>query len=118
MGICDGLSNEQIKQKFPEEHKARILNKLNYRFPRGESYMDVISRLEPIIFEIEKQSNTLLIVSHESVLRCLYAYFLDLPAEEIPYLRMPLHTLIRIETRTYGCKEKRMKIVMEGDPDE
>jgi hypothetical protein len=34
VGICDGLSNEQIKQKFPEEHKARIQNKLNYRFPR------------------------------------------------------------------------------------
>ena len=117
MGVCDGLSNEQIQQKFPEEHKARSLNKLNYRFPRGESYMDVIGRLERIIFEIEKQENILLIVSHESVLRCLYAYFLDLPAEEIPYLRMPLHTLIRIETRTYGCKEKRMKIVMEGDPE-
>eukprot|EP00596_Hydrurales_sp_CCMP1899_P002263 CAMPEP_0119034028 /NCGR_PEP_ID=MMETSP1177-20130426/1086_1 /TAXON_ID=2985 /ORGANISM="Ochromonas sp, Strain CCMP1899" /LENGTH=503 /DNA_ID=CAMNT_0006991219 /DNA_START=82 /DNA_END=1593 /DNA_ORIENTATION=+ len=116
VGVCDGLSYDQIKSQFPDEHRSRSTDKLNYRYPRGESYMDVIQRLEPIIFELERQQEPLLIIAHQAVLRCLYAYFLDLPTEEIPFLSMPLHTLIRLEAKAHGCKEKRMRIVMEGDP--
>jgi broad specificity phosphatase PhoE len=33
-----------VKEKFPAEYKSRDQDKLRYRYPRGESYMDVISR--------------------------------------------------------------------------
>jgi 6-phosphofructo-2-kinase/fructose-2,6-biphosphatase len=46
VGICDGLSYDQMKVKFPEEHRSRQQDKLKYRYPRGESYLDVITRLE------------------------------------------------------------------------
>jgi broad specificity phosphatase PhoE len=115
VGVCDGLSYEQMKVKFPEEYRARDQDKLRYRFPRGESYMDVIVRLEPVIFELERQQEPLIIVAHQASLRCLYAYFLDLPTEEIPFLSIPLHTLIRLEAKAYGCKEKRMRIIVDGD---
>jgi hypothetical protein len=29
-----------------------------------------------------------------------------------------LHTLVRLEAKAYGCKEKRMKIVTKEDADE
>lgn len=51
----------------------------------------------------------------QAVIRCLYAYFFDLPPEEIPYLSVPLHSLIRLDPRAYGCKEKRMRIVVQDD---
>jgi broad specificity phosphatase PhoE len=73
------------------------------------SLSQVITRLEPIIFELERQEEPLLIVAHQAVLRCLYAYFLDLSTEELPYLSIPLNTLIRLEPKAYGCKEKRIK---------
>lgn len=114
-GVCDGLSYEQVKMKFPEEYRSRNHDKLRYRYPRGESYLDVITRLEPVIFELERQQEPIIIVAHQAVLRCLYAYFLDLPAEEIPYLSIPLHTLIRLESKAYGCKEKRMRIVVNDE---
>jgi broad specificity phosphatase PhoE len=75
--------------------------------------LDVINRLEPIIYELERQDKPLIIVALQAFLRCLYAYFLDLPAEEIPFLSIPLHTLIRLEAKAYGCKEKRMRIVID-----
>lgn len=103
-GVCDGLSYEQVKIKFPEEYRSRNQDKLRYRYPRGESYLDVINRLEPVIFELERQQNPILIIAHQAVIRCLYAYFLDLPAEEIPYLSIPLHTMIRLQAKAYGCK--------------
>ena len=115
VGVCDGMTYEQVKVRFPEEYRSRTQDKLKYRYPRGESYLDVINRLEPVIFELERQREPILIIGHQAVLRCLYAYFLDLPPEEIPFLSIPLHTLIRLETKAYGCKEKRMKIVMNGE---
>jgi hypothetical protein len=46
VGICDGLTYDQVKVRFPEEYRARMQDKLKYRYPRGESYLDVIARLE------------------------------------------------------------------------
>jgi 6-phosphofructo-2-kinase/fructose-2,6-biphosphatase len=119
VGICDGLTYEQVKMKFPEEYRAREQDKLRYRYPRGESYLDIIARLEPVILELERQEDPLLIIGHQAVLRCLYAYFLDLPPEEVPYLSIPLHTLIMLDRQViYGAKERRTKILVEDDPEE
>lgn len=115
VGVCDGLSYEQVKIRFPEEYQARSQDKLRYRYPRGESYLDVISRLEPVLYELERQQDPIIIVGHQAAIRCLYAYFLDLPADEIPYLSIPLHTVIKLEAKAYGCKEKRMRIVVNED---
>jgi len=79
-------------------------DKLRYRYPRGESYMDVIARLEPVIFELERVRGPVLVVGHRAVLRCLFAYFLDEPYEKIPYLNVPLHTVIRAITLPFGTK--------------
>ncbi len=117
VGVCDGLNADQVKVRFPHEHRSRMQDKLSYRYPRGESYFDVITRLEPIIFELERRRSPMLIIGSLAVLRCLYAYFLDLPTEELPFLSIPLHTLIRLDPKAYGCKEKRVKIVSDESYD-
>jgi len=38
--------------------------------------MDVVSRLEPVMMELERQQNVL-VVAHQAVARCLLAYFLN-----------------------------------------
>ena len=53
-GSCDGMTYEEIEQKYPEEFERRKTDKLAYRYPRGESYLDVIARLEPMIIEMER----------------------------------------------------------------
>lgn len=75
-GICEEMTYEEIQRKFPEEFTSRDQNKFYYRYPRGESYEDLVARLEPVIMELERQGNVL-VVSHQAVLRCLLAYFLD-----------------------------------------
>lgn len=115
-GVCDGMTYEGVKSRFPEEYRSRSVDKLRYRYPRGESYLDVIARLEPVIYELERHHDDgeLVIIAHQAVLRCLYAYFLDLQLEEIPFLEIPLHTLIRLEPMTYGCREKRVRILVDA----
>ncbi|ODN02886.1 6-phosphofructo-2-kinase/fructose-2,6-bisphosphatase [Orchesella cincta] len=55
---------------------ARDQSKFSYRYPRGESYEDLVARLEPVIMELERQENVL-VIGHQAVLRCLWHTFLD-----------------------------------------
>ncbi|BAT81509.1 6-phosphofructo-2-kinase/fructose-2,6-bisphosphatase protein [Vigna angularis] len=83
-GVCDGMTYEEIKKNMPAEYESRYKDKLRYRYPRGESYLDVIQRLEPVIIELERQRAPVVVISHQAVLRALYAYFTDRPLQEIP----------------------------------
>lgn len=47
-----------------------------------QSYQDLVQRVEPLIMELERQENVL-VVCHQAVMRCLLAYFLDKSAGEI-----------------------------------
>lgn len=107
-GECDGMTYEEIEQKFPEDFKARDDNKYEYRYRGGELYRDIVIRLEPIIMELERQEN-ILIITHQAVLRCLYAYFMNVPQEELPWMSIPLHTLIKLEPRAYLTIVSRIK---------
>ncbi|XP_058837688.1 6-phosphofructo-2-kinase/fructose-2,6-bisphosphatase isoform X2 [Topomyia yanbarensis] len=112
-GICEEMTYEDIHEKFPEEFKARDQNKFAYRYPRGESYEDLVVRLEPVMMELERQGNVL-VVSHQAVLRCVLAYFLDKTADELPYLKVPLHTIIKLTPVAYGCKVEHIKLPIDA----
>ena len=105
-GMCEGLTYDQVMASMPEEFAARQKDKLRYRYPRGESYLDVIQRLEPAIIEIERQRNPVLIIAHQAVLRCLYGYFMSRAVEDVPHLPMPLHTVIQLTPSSYGVQEQ------------
>ncbi|GJN35945.1 hypothetical protein PR202_gb24763 [Eleusine coracana subsp. coracana] len=110
-GVCDGMTYEEIKKIMPEEFESRRKDKLRYRYPRGESYLDVIQRLEPVIIELERQRAPVVVISHQAVLRALYAYFADRPLREVPDIEMPLHTIIEIQMGVTGVEEKRYKLM-------
>lgn len=105
-GVCDGLTYQQIKDQHPEDFAARDEDKYNYRYRGGESYRDVVIRLEPIIMELER-SEDILIITHQAVLRCIYAYFMKKDQEKSPWMNVPLHTLIKLTPRAYGTEEIR-----------
>lgn len=107
-GLCDGMTYEEIELKFPEDFKARDEDKFRYRYRGGESYQDVVNRLEPIIMELERQDN-IFIVTHQAVLRCIYAYFMNVPPDKSPWLSIPLHTLIRLKITAMGTEVKQYK---------
>ncbi|OMJ24593.1 6-phosphofructo-2-kinase/fructose-2,6-bisphosphatase 2 [Smittium culicis] len=102
-GLCDGLSYADVKERYPEEYATRKENKFEFRYHGGESYRDVVLRLEPIIMELERQQN-IMIVSHQAVLRCIYAYFLEVSPSELPYIKIPLHTVMKLTWTAYGCE--------------
>ena len=105
-GLCDGLTYAEIQEKYPADFRARDEDKFNYRYTAGESYRDVVNRLEPVIMELERSEN-ILIVTHQAVLRCIYAYFMGSSQEQSPWMEVPLHCLIRLTPKAYGTQEER-----------
>jgi broad specificity phosphatase PhoE len=104
-GVCDGMTYEEVASDMPAEYVRRSQDKLNYRYPRGESYQDVIHRLEPVITELLRQREPLLIVAHQAILRVLYGYLTDISPDQCPTLTVPLHVVIQLTPKAYKCEE-------------
>jgi len=109
-GVCDGMTYEEVARRMPDVYAARKADKLRFRFPQGESYLDVIHRVEPLVLELERQTEPTIIIGHQAVLRTIYAYFVGEAVESCPHLSLPLHTLIELTPNAYGCDEKRLPL--------
>uniref|UniRef100_A0A4W5LSF6 6-phosphofructo-2-kinase/fructose-2,6-biphosphatase 1 n=1 Tax=Hucho hucho TaxID=62062 RepID=A0A4W5LSF6_9TELE len=112
-GVCEEYTYEEIQDNHPEEFALRDQDKYRYRYPKGESYEDLVHRLEPVIMELERQENVL-VVCHQAVMRCLLAYLLDKTADELPYLKCPLHTVLKLTPVAYGCKVEHVFLNVEA----
>ena len=103
-GCCDGLTYEEIAERFPVEFAARDKDKFRYRYPGGESYEDLLKRLQPVLLRLQT-ADKLLVIAHQAVLRCLLGSLLAKEKEELPYFHTPLHTVMRIAVSTAdGCR--------------
>ena len=77
-GEVKGLKSKDIRKNFPEEYNLHIQDKYSHRYPRAESYKDLSIRLESIIMELEKINEKVIIYADESVLKCIYAYYVEI----------------------------------------
>uniref|UniRef100_A0A0A9XQH7 6-phosphofructo-2-kinase/fructose-2, 6-bisphosphatase n=1 Tax=Lygus hesperus TaxID=30085 RepID=A0A0A9XQH7_LYGHE len=96
------MTYEEIAILDPRGYAERKRDKLNYTYPKGESYKDVIDRIERVIFELERTDVPVIVIAHQAVIRCLYGYFMDQSIEMIPHISVPLHTVIKILPHAYG----------------
>ena len=45
---------------------------------------------------IMNQSDNLLVISHQAVIRCIVAYLKKTPIDKLPYEKIPLHTVLKV----------------------
>eukprot|EP00162_Nutomonas_longa_P013381 comp21546_c0_seq1/m.47186 comp21546_c0_seq1/g.47186 ORF comp21546_c0_seq1/g.47186 comp21546_c0_seq1/m.47186 type:complete len:462 (+) comp21546_c0_seq1:15-1400(+) len=96
-GICEGMSYEEVREKMPDVYSARSEDKLRFRYPSGgESYLDLIDRLQPLIIELERVNVDVVVIAHQAVVRVLLSYFQDTEPENCPYVEVPLHQFVKI----------------------
>ena len=134
-GIWDGLSPEQAKKYYPEDWDRFTKDPYSFRAPRAESYHDLSGtftlffnkqisfmfnpppqkninnnfptvRLEPILIELEREQEDLFIIGHASVIRCLLAYLIGLPASEIPAIEIARGDLLEVVPASYGVHSR------------
>lgn len=106
-GVCEKMSEKKIRKEYPEEVAKHEQDPYHHRYPRAESYHDLAVRLEPIILELERESNDLLIIAHESVLRVLYGYLMACNAQDIPRLEFPRNEIIEVRTHPFVTNRRR-----------
>ncbi|KAG6102506.1 hypothetical protein E4U31_003344 [Claviceps sp. LM219 group G6] len=109
-GLCENMPERMLSKMYPEEAEKHDLDPYHHRWPRAESYHDLAVRLEPVILELEREQNDLLIIAHESVLRVLYAYLMHCSTREIPTLKFPRDEIIEIIPAAYQNEAKRIHI--------
>jgi len=107
LGLVESLSEDQIKEQFPEEYKRHCLDPYHHRYPRSESYHDLVVRLESIIMELERDPCNILVIADASVIRCIYAYYIEATPFIIPSLILDASELIQLQPEAYGCHETR-----------
>ncbi|KAI9041501.1 6-phosphofructo-2-kinase PFK26 [Aspergillus affinis] len=116
-GMMEGMTYDEIREKFPEEYAARRKEKLYYRYPGpgGEGYLDVINRLRMVIIEVERMTDHVCLVTHRSVARVLLAYFMGLKRDEVAGLDVPLGMLYMLEPKPYGVDFKAYRYNPDTD---
>jgi len=62
----------------------------------------ILVRLESTLIELEREQEDLLIIGHASVIRCLLAYLIGLPASEIPAIEIARGDLLEVVPASYG----------------
>ncbi|XP_037924877.1 6-phosphofructo-2-kinase/fructose-2,6-bisphosphatase-like isoform X2 [Hermetia illucens] len=111
-GICEGLTYEEIQERFPQEFAWRDQDKFKYRYPHGESYLDLLQRVDSVVQAILTKTQVL-VVSHQAVLRCIMAYFMGTRPEQVPYINVPLHTLLVVRTNGYMFEVEQIPLKVE-----
>lgn len=69
-GIFEGLSYNEICEKYPVESKKWSADYFNYKIPRGESLKEVFNRTESFLEYISGLKGKILVVTHGGVISC------------------------------------------------
>ena len=96
----------QIREQYPQEYERRMENKLHYRYPGGESYMDVIERCHRVLMKLVGSRNSVLVVAHKAVLQVIMGYFMDIAREDIPNIDVKMNTVYELEPTAYCTNTK------------
>jgi len=84
-GVMEGLTREEILERYPGVHTGYMERKDTYQIPRGESLVDFYKRVTSGLEEIINQNigKDILIVTHGGVLDCImrmvFGYALNAP---------------------------------------
>ena len=95
-GICENMTYKEVEEKYQELFRTRKKNKLHFRYPGGESYMDILEKLKLFILNLECVNQPILIISHRAVIRVLLAYFMNYPLSDMPHKEISLNRIIKL----------------------
>lgn len=89
VGAWEGKSWEQIREEDPEGHEHFFADPVNRPHPRGESYSDVLNRVQPAMTTILERhaGENIAVVAHNLVNRVYLAQFVGIELKHARKLR-------------------------------
>lgn len=110
-GICENMSYDDIENKYPEIFSERKKDKLKFRYPEGESYLDLLERLRYFVLQLNSYKKPVLIVAHNAIIRVLLGYFQEVPHKQIPHLNVNLHEVIKLTPNSKNYLVDKIKLL-------
>ena len=109
-GICENLSYDEIEDKYPNITIDRKKDKLRFRYPQGESYLDLFERLRYFVLQLTSYNKPILIVAHNAIIKVLLGYFEEKKHEDIPHSDIDLNTVIKLipNSKNYDIEYKNL----------
>uniref|UniRef100_A0A6B2L5U3 6-phosphofructo-2-kinase domain-containing protein n=1 Tax=Arcella intermedia TaxID=1963864 RepID=A0A6B2L5U3_9EUKA len=108
-GTVPTYTTPNFSLRYPDVYNKFNANPINYRFPKGESFKDLIHRLEPYILQLERYTVPVMVVAHDSVIKALYSYFLKQRGLSLnpcsPNL-LPSYTIVELASTHTGWTDK------------
>lgn len=109
-GVVAGMSDAEIKEKYPSEYELYLKDSYHHRFLRSELYHDLAIKIEPLILEMERMSGDILIIADETVLRVLHGYLMAFSCYDIPWLEFSTDEIIEVKFNAYANTARRIPI--------
>jgi probable phosphoglycerate mutase len=80
-GIFQGLTGEQIKNKYPAEHRTHLADAVNFVIPEGESLQQFYERNTACLEDLTARhaGEIIAVVTHGGVIDGWFRYIFDLP---------------------------------------
>lgn len=101
-GELEGLTFDEVKQRYPEVVKSWIEGGLDLKYPGGESLAEVSKRASDFATRLRTlpAEQTILIVAHSGFLRLLMCHLLGLGPQHWYQLHLDFASLSIIETHS------------------
>ena len=82
-GAFEGMTDSELRSRFPSEYPSYVAKDLDYSPAGGESTRDVSARMSGVINEIKERhlSDTVLVVGHGGSLRAAMMALLGMPLD-------------------------------------
>jgi broad specificity phosphatase PhoE len=107
-GIIELMSNEEIKEKYPEFWDDLIGHAKDVRFPEGETGEEVKARQKDLLDELILRDEDVLLISHEGYMRLLLCHLLDIPVYKRYLFRVNFCGIMELE---YMKDEKYWRVI-------
>lgn len=78
-GIFTGKTYKEILEIYPEESKLWVEDSKNYKMSEGESLLEVYNRLVEFLEEISQETENILLVCHDCIIRLALCWIFDNP---------------------------------------
>lgn len=83
LGAWEGLTVDEVRERFPGRYEARGRNMAGFRTPGGESFADVQRRAWTVFETLASEEGDVIIVAHGGVNRVLLCRMLCMPLENL-----------------------------------
>jgi broad specificity phosphatase PhoE len=101
-GLFEDLSYEMVEKKHPDIYLNRMKDKYLGSWPEGETYRDMIDRLQPVFMELEHLDHPVVIIAHQAICRGINAYLMDRRPEECIDIEIPSHHMFEFTYHPHG----------------